>query len=259
MKIIVCLKQVPEEEDIRFDSKGNLIRENIKLATNIYDEYALENALLIKDKTQSEVITLTMGPPQSEELIKYSISKGADNGFIITDPNLKGSDAFITSKILSLGIKKIISDDDFIVFCGLKSSDGETSVVPSEIASNLQIPSLTSAKTVEINNNDSIIVKKENSSEKMEIEIKKPCVISFDISAILLRIISIKNRLKSKNFKPVIFSLKDFDIKNFDGLKESPTEVIDLKELKTEQTRNTKTLNINDENELSEIKKVIYE
>jgi electron transfer flavoprotein beta subunit len=182
----------------------------------------------------------------------------ADNGFKITDPNLKGSDAFITLKILSLGIKKIVRDDDFIIFCGLKSSDGETSVVPSEIASNLQIPSLTLAKTVEIKD-DSITVKKETSSEKIEIQIKKPCVISFDVSSIPLRIISIKNRLKSKSFKPVVFSLKDFDIKDYDGLKESPTEVIDIKELKSEQTRNPKTINLNDENDLSEIKKVIYE
>ncbi|HOJ86516.1 MAG: hypothetical protein N2Z60_06045 [Elusimicrobiales bacterium] len=257
MNLIVCLKQIPSEESIKFDSNGNLIRENIKLINNIYDEYALENALILKDKYGFKVTAITMGPTSAEEIIRYAISKGVDEGYLITDPKLKGSDAFITSMVISKAIEKIKKEEDYAVFFGLKSGDGETGVVASEVSRFLKIPVVCGVSEIDFFEN-CFFATQLLSFETVKLKIQKPCCLSFDLSKIKFRVVSIKNKIKSKNFIVPKFSLSDLNLE-IDGIKDSPTKVLDLKEVQTNSQRNFEELKLENPEDIEKIKKIIYE
>lgn len=256
MKIIVCLKYIVKEENIKFDNNGNIIRENVEFKINSFDEYALENALILKDRHNFEIITITMGPLQTIDLIRYSISKGADNGFVISDPLLKGCDAFITALVLSKAINKIVNDR-FMVFCGLKSEDGETSIVPPQIAERLSIPFIPLAIEIELNQSNAIITS-QTKNEKIKYLSQIPCVISFDISKTKPRLPSLKNTIKAKRFNPKIFSLKDLELQ-FNAIEKSPTQVISYKKIEDNIEKNFKLIDIRNKYEVENIKKIIYE
>ena len=107
MKIVVCLKQVPDTKDIKWTDKGTMIREGVESILNPYDEFALEYALKIKDKIQEAKITvISMGPIQAKELLRIAIARGADEAFLISDKKFSGADTLATSYTISSAIKK---------------------------------------------------------------------------------------------------------------------------------------------------------
>ncbi|NLJ58664.1 MAG: electron transfer flavoprotein subunit beta/FixA family protein [Tissierellia bacterium] len=157
-RIIVCIKQVPETDKIGIkQEKGTLIRENIENIMNPYDKNALEEALIIKDKFDAEVIVITMGPPQAVDVLKEAISMGADEGVLINDEAFSGSDTLATSKVLAAAINKIA--DYSIIFCGQKAIDGGTAQVGPQIAELLNLPQVTNVKDIKIKGNKLEIVK----------------------------------------------------------------------------------------------------
>ncbi len=83
MKIAVCIKQVPDTTDVKIDPKTNtLVREGVASITNPFDEYAVEEALLIKEKHGGEVHVISMGPPQAVEVLKNALAVGADEVYV---------------------------------------------------------------------------------------------------------------------------------------------------------------------------------
>ncbi|MCX7641757.1 MAG: hypothetical protein N2Z20_03895 [Elusimicrobiales bacterium] len=251
MNIIVCVKTVVEENEILLDSKGNINRESSKLKINKADEYAIENALILKDKYKFHVTTITMGPPNANEILKEIYSKGVDETILVSDPLLKGSDCLITSKILATTIKKITTEN-FIIFTGVSSEDAHTSVVPAQISYFLKIPAIFAAKYVEL---ESEKIKIETSSSK--IYIKPPLLVSLDISTKLKpRISPLNLRIKSKSYNPKNITLKDLEI-ILDG-KNSPTSVENVITV-YESKKETKFIDINNESDIQMLRKLIYE
>ena len=99
MKIIVCIKQVPDTADIRWTENNTMVREGVESIINPFDEYAIETALRIKDENPETTITvLTMGPPQAEEILKRAIAMGCDTGILVTDRKFAGADTQATSR-----------------------------------------------------------------------------------------------------------------------------------------------------------------
>ncbi len=85
MRIIVCIKQVPDVTEVRIDPKTNtLIREGVPSIMNPYDLHAIEAALQLKEKTNGRVTAITMGPPQAEEVLREAISMGVDDAILLT-------------------------------------------------------------------------------------------------------------------------------------------------------------------------------
>ena len=115
MKIIVCIKQVPDTNEVRIDPvKGTLIREGVPSIINPDDRNALEEALKIKDECEGvEVVVLSMGPPQAEVALVEAIAMGADEAILLSDRAFAGSDTWATSTALTAGIKAI-GDYDII-------------------------------------------------------------------------------------------------------------------------------------------------
>ncbi|MEM3562997.1 MAG: electron transfer flavoprotein subunit beta/FixA family protein [Candidatus Jordarchaeaceae archaeon] len=148
MKIIVCVKQVPEVTEVKIDPKTNtLIREGVPSIVNPFDEIAVEEAVRLKEKHGGEVTVITMGPPQARQALLRCLAMGADKAILLTDRAFAGSDTWATAYTLAQAIKKMEYD---LILCGARAIDGDTAQVGPELAENLGITPITYVKKVEI-------------------------------------------------------------------------------------------------------------
>ncbi len=149
MKVIVCVKQVPDTSGkVAVNPDGTLNRASMATIINPDDKNAIEAALALKDATGCEVVAVTMGPPPVEGMLRELIAMGADRGVLVSGREFGGSDTFATSQILAAAIKKIGLDDDDIVMCGRQAIDGDTAQVGSQIAEKLNIPQISYAAQI---------------------------------------------------------------------------------------------------------------
>ena len=142
MKIAVCIKQVPDTTDVKIDPKTNtLIREGVQSITNPFDEFAVEEALLTKEKYGGEIHVISMGPPQAIDILKNALAVGADKVYLVSDKAFAGADTLATAYTLSKTIEMIGGVD--LVICGKQAIDGDTAQVGPGIATRLGMPQLT--------------------------------------------------------------------------------------------------------------------
>ncbi len=149
MKIVVCVKQVPDswaEKTLR-PTDHTLDRESVDAVMNELDEYAVEEALRLQEAHGGEVVVLSMGPSQTSDTIRKALSMGADSGVHIVDDALHGSDALATSAALASALKDRGAD---LVLFGSESTDARMSVVPAMVAERLGLPQLTFASQVSV-------------------------------------------------------------------------------------------------------------
>lgn len=225
MRIIVCVKQVPDTNEIKINpDTGTLIRDGVPSILNPDDANALEQALKIKnDKPDTEVVVLTMGPPQAKDMLQECIAMGADDGILLSDRALGGSDTWATSNAITAAIKKIGKYD--IIFAGRQAIDGDTAQVGPQIAEKLGIPQVTYVKEFSMEN-DGIIVKRalENGYELLKVQ--PPCVFTTIKELNSPRYMSIKGILKAGEQELKTWNAEDIGVDlTTVGLKASPTNV----------------------------------
>lgn len=226
MKIVVCVKQVPDTADIKWTENNTLSREGVESILNPFDEHALEEALKIKDKKYNTHITvITMGPAQAENVLKEALAKGADEAILLSDKKFSGADTLATAKTLASGISEIIKDYDLIL-CGQFAIDGDTAQTGPAIAANLNLPQITYTNSIlEVGDNFIILLREtEYGLEKLRVEL--PAVICVLNTIKSLRLPKIDGYIKAQNLliKKISFdklSLNENDV----GLKGSPTYV----------------------------------
>ena len=176
MKIVVCVKQVPDTwSEKKLDpATKTLDRASVDGVMNELDEYAVEEALKIAEATSGEVIVLSMGPEQSTETIRKALSMGADAGIHILDEGLAGSDAVATS----LAIAKVLEGRgaDLVIF-GSESTDARMSVIPAMVAERLGVPQMTFANKVEVDGT-AIKIQRQTEYGYDEVEASTPAVVS---------------------------------------------------------------------------------
>ncbi|MBC7248874.1 MAG: electron transfer flavoprotein subunit beta/FixA family protein [Anaerolineae bacterium] len=142
MHAIVCIKQVPDTTEVKIDpERGTLIREGVPSIINPFDTYAIEEALLLKEKFGGKVTVISMGPPQAVEALKEAVAMGADEAILLSDRAFAGADTWATAYTLSSAIKKIGDFD--VILCGRQAMDGDTGQVGPGIATQLGINQLT--------------------------------------------------------------------------------------------------------------------
>lgn len=134
MKILVCIKQVPQKDaPLKLNESGTWIREDVSYEVNEPDAYALEEALRQKEKHGGEVVAITAGPARSQQVLREALAKGADRAIHLEDPGFVGLDAFNTAKAFAAAIK----DEKFdLIFTGLQSDDygfAQTGVILAEL------------------------------------------------------------------------------------------------------------------------------
>jgi len=227
MKIIVCLKQVPDTNEVRINQEtGTLIRDGVPSIINPDDKNALEEALKLKEQQKGTVTVLSMGPPQAKDALKEALAMGADEAILLSDRAFGGSDTWATATVLASAIEKI-SDYD-IIMCGRQAIDGDTAQVGPEIAEFLNIPQVTYAKEIEILK-DKVSVTRYTENGDFVIESKMPVLITAIKELNVPRYPTVKGIFKAygsdhNNIKVWGLSDLEIDITQI-GLKGSPTNV----------------------------------
>ena len=178
MKIIVCVKQVPDTSGkVAVNPDGTLNRASMATITNPDDLNAVEAALELKEQTGAEVIVISMGPPPAEGMLREIMARGVDRGVLVSGREFGGSDTYATSQILAAAINKIGVGPEDIVMCGRQAIDGDTAQVGPQIAEKLHLPQVTYAADITKDGN-TITVKRMLEDGYMTIKVKTPCLLT---------------------------------------------------------------------------------
>lgn len=225
MKIIVCVKQVPDTNEVKIDPvKGTLIREGVPSILNPDDANALEAALKFKDEYKdTKVSVLTMGPPQAAIMLRECMAMGADEAYLLSDRAFGGADTCATSTTLAWGIKKIGMPD--IIFAGRQAIDGDTAQVGPQIAQRLNVPVVTYVQNIELKDNK-LIVQRQMEDGYEVLEVAMPCLLTAVKELNEPRYMSIYNIMDSAEKEIIIWNHNDIGLEPEKcGLKASPTQV----------------------------------
>lgn len=231
MKIIVCVKQVPDTSGkVAVKEDGTMDRASMATITNPDDLNAVEAALTIKSQESGcKVIVVSMGPPSAAGMLRELLAMGADEAVLISAREFGGSDTFATSQIIAAAIQRIGLDDNDIILCGRQAIDGDTAQVGSQIAEKLELPQVSYAADIEKQNN-TLRVKRMLEDGYMTIQVETPCLLTCIKELNAPRYMTVRGILEcdTKPFQIFDFeALKDNPLIEADsiGLKGSPTNV----------------------------------
>lgn len=225
MKIIVCIKQVPNTTEIKIDPVTNTLkRDGVPSIINPDDKTALEAALQLKEKTGATVSVLTMGPAQAEKALREALAMGADEAFLLTDRAFAGSDTLATSTIIAAAIRKLGAD---LVFCGRQAIDGDTAQVGPQIAEHLGIPQITYAAAIDYDEESgALIVKRQFEDRYQTLSVKGTCLVTVLSSLDKPRYMNVWDIVDQDSKEIGIITFADLDLNPADiGLGGSPTKV----------------------------------
>lgn len=226
MNIIVCIKQVPDTNDVKIDPKTNtLIREGVASVVNPFDVFAVEEALRLKTKLGGIVTAITMGPPQAETALREVIAMGADKGVLVSDRAFAGADTWATSYTLAMAIRKI--RDFGLIICGKQATDGDTAQVGPGLATHLNLPQITYVRKIEEIDESHIIAQRMLEDGNEAINSSLPCVITVVKEINQPRIISLRGRMIARRAEITKWTAKDINAEpDKIGLDGSPTKVV---------------------------------
>lgn len=175
MKIIVCIKQVPDTKGgVKFNPDGTLDRSGMLAIMNPDDKAGLEAALRIKDELGAEVTAITMGLPKAADVLREALAMGADKAILVTDRMLGGADTWATSVTLAGAIRNLEYD---LIITGRQAIDGDTAQVGPQIAEHLGLPVISYAEGLEVKG-DKVSVKRMFDDRHHMLEVKMPCLIT---------------------------------------------------------------------------------
>lgn len=178
MKIVVCIKQVPDTKGgVKFNPDGTLDRGAMLTIMNPDDKAGLEAALRLKDQYGAEVTVVTMGLPKAEEVLREAMAMGADNGVLVTDRVLGGADTWATSQTIAGAIRNLEYD---LIITGRQAIDGDTAQVGPQISEHLGIPVISYAQEIkEVNLDDKyIVVERQYDDRYHVIKAQLPCLLT---------------------------------------------------------------------------------
>ncbi|WP_312419826.1 electron transfer flavoprotein subunit beta/FixA family protein [Anaerospora hongkongensis] len=224
MEIVVCVKQVPDTNEIKIDPVTNtLIRQGVPSIINPFDKNAVEAALQLKEKHGGKITVISMGPPQAKDALKECLAMGVDEAFLVSDRILGGADTLATSYTLAQVIKKLGAVD--LIICGKQAIDGDTAQVGPEIAEHLDLAQITYAAKVEVNG-DTVRVEREQETGYEIIEAKLPVLLTVVKSINEPRFPTVKGTMKANRREIPVWTVNDLEADPQKlGLKGSPTQV----------------------------------
>jgi len=226
MDIVVCIKRVSDtsESEVKIDSSNkDIVQEGLAFKINEADNYALEEALLIKEKMGGTVTLVTMGSVEAEETIKMGLAKGADNALRLDDPAFAGSDGEVTARILALALKDMEYN---LILTGCIATDNWYSQVGPALAEILGIPHATMVIKEEIEE------KKVKAYRELEggilevLNIELPAVLSIQTGINEPRYASIMGIAKASKKEIALKGINDLGLKEDEvGVKGSKTSI----------------------------------
>jgi electron transfer flavoprotein beta subunit len=224
MKIVVCIKQVPDTTEIKINPvTGTLIRDGVPSIMNPDDKGGLEMALRLKDQYGAEVTVITMGPPQADAILREAFAMGVDRAILLTDRAFAGADTLATSNALAGALRCLDYD---LVIGGRQAIDGDTAQVGPEMAEHLGLPQISYVTGLEYDGNKTLTVKKETEEGYQMLSVEMPCVLTVLATANKARYMTVSGIMDAFDKEVEIWTASKIDIEPEKlGLKGSPTRV----------------------------------
>ncbi|MDU0864168.1 electron transfer flavoprotein subunit beta/FixA family protein [Actinomyces urogenitalis] len=191
MKIVVCIKHVPDVQSDRRMEDGFLVRGEEDVLNEL-DENAVEAAVSLVEELGGEVVTLTMGPEDAEDGLRRALQMGADSGVLVSDESLAGADVVATARTLAAAIARIggvdpaspreedqaATGDVDLVITGMASLDSMTSMLPGALAAALGVPALTLASVLEASDDGEVLVTRATGTLREVLAAPTPALVS---------------------------------------------------------------------------------
>lgn len=226
MKIIVCIKQVPSTNEVKLDPETKtILRDGRQAVINPFDNYAIEEAVRLKEKLGGSVCAISMGIPAVERLLREAMSRGVDSSLLLSDRAFAGADTLATSYTLSLGVRHI--DDFDLIICGRMAIDGDTAQIGPELAEVLDIPQITNVTEIVSADENEIVCRKATDYGTQEVRMRLPGLITVAKDINMPRMASIRGVRESLQAP---LEILDAQRAGADpariGLQGSPTQVV---------------------------------
>lgn len=224
MKIVVCIKQVPDTTEVKLDPvTGTLIRDGVPSIINPDDKGGLELALQLKDAYGAEVTVITMGPPQAEAVLREAYAMGADRVILLTDRKFAGADTLATSNALAGALRTLEYD---LIITGRQAIDGDTAQVGPQIAEHLDLPQISYLEDLKYDGKKTFTVKRSVEEGYQILEVDFPCLVTVLSTANKARYMTVKGIVEAFDKRVEIWSFENIDVEEAKlGLKGSPTKV----------------------------------
>lgn len=224
MKIVVCIKQVPDTTEVRLDPvTGTLIRDGVPSIINPDDKGGLELALELKDTYGAEVTVITMGPTQAEAVLREAYAMGVDRVILLTDRKFAGADTLATSNALAGALRTLEYD---LIITGRQAIDGDTAQVGPQIAELLDIPQISYLEGLKYDGNKTFTVKKSTEEGYQILEVDSPCLVTVLSTANKARYMTVKGIVEAFDKQVEVWGFENIDVEEAKlGLKGSPTKV----------------------------------
>ena len=226
MKIVVCIKQVPDTVEVKIDPKtGTLIRDGVPSIINHDDKTGIEAALQLKEQLGGTVTVVSMGPPQADVALREALAMGCDEAYLVSAREFGGSDTYATSGILAAALKNVGYD---MIITGRQAIDGDTAQVGPQIAEKLHLPQVSYVEEVIEAAEDHVVVKRQYEDGYHIIKIKTPCLLTAIAELATPRYMSVRGIVEAYEAEIKVLGfeeLKDALELDMIGLKGSPTNV----------------------------------
>lgn len=224
MKIIVCIKQVPDTTEIKINpDTGTLIRDGVPSIMNPDDKGGLEMALELKEKYGAHITVITMGPLQADLVLREALAMGADKAILLTDKKFAGADTLATSNALAGALRNLEWD---LIITGRQAIDGDTAQVGPQVAEHLDIPQISYVIGFESSVDNVYVLKRETEDGYEILEVEAPCLLTVLSTANNSRYMSVGGIVGAYDQDVVIWGADKIDVEESKlGLNGSPTKV----------------------------------
>ena len=226
MKIVVCIKQVPDTVEVKIDPKtGTLVRDGVPSIINHDDKTGIEAALTIREQVGGTVTVVSMGPPQADVALREALAMGCDEAILVSGREFGGSDTYATSGILAAALKQLDYD---LIITGRQAIDGDTAQVGPQIAEKLHLPQVSYVEEIVEAAEDHVVGKRQFEDGYHIVKVKTPCLLTAIAELAEPRYMSVGGVFDAyqKEIKIFDFNLLKDDLElDMIGLKGSPTNV----------------------------------
>ena len=229
MHVVVCVKQVPDTTNVRINPETNtLMREGVESIVNPFDEYALEQGLLLKDRFGARLTVISMGPPQATAVLREALARGADDAFLVSSRAFGGADTLATSYTLSQAIRKACGGVPDLVLFGKQAIDGDTAQVGPGVSEFLDVALVTYVRKIEMREG-SFTAECVMDDGVTTVEGSLPAVMTVLKDADAPRYAPLAGAIRAAKAEIAVLNEKDIDADPAKiGLKGSPTKVVTI-------------------------------
>ena len=210
LKILVCVKQVPDVDQMKMDpATGTLVRAGVPAILNPLDANALSAAVSVKEQWGGEITAITMGLPNAEAVLRECLAVGADRAVLVTDRAFGNADTLATSYSIVSAADMVDKFD--LIFCGKETLDGATGQMGAQLAERFDAAQVTSASLIKNIDEEkkTAIVEREIESGSETLEVTLPCLFTMEKTHYSARIPNLKGKMRAKKAEIVTFTADD--------------------------------------------------